>query len=55
MDGSGSLREDNAERRIFHCDSLRSGFGVKYDAPKIEAFCEILLALPIVETRKWCI
>ena len=49
MDRSGSLREYNAERRIFHCAFLRSGLGVKYVAPKIEVFCAILSALPVVE------
>ena len=51
MDRSGSLREENAERRTCHCASLRSGLGVESVAPNSEAFRAILAASPVVETR----
>ena len=33
MDGSGSLREANAKRKIFRCASSRSGSGAEVIAP----------------------
>ena len=50
MDGLGSLREENVERRICRCASLRSGSGVEAVAPKSEAFRASLAALPILDT-----
>ena len=55
MAGLGFLREENAERKIFYCASLRSGLGVEYVSPKSEAFRAILAALPVVKTRAECI
>ena len=45
---SGSLREDNAERSIYWCASLRSRSGVEVVAPKSEAFRASLAALGVV-------
>ena len=52
MDGSGSLREENEERRICRCASSRSGSGVKSVAPKSKAFLAILAAPPLVKLRR---
>ena len=51
MDGSGSFREENTERRICRCDSSMFGSGVESNAPKRKVFRAILAALPVVETR----
>ena len=50
MDGSVSLREENAERRVFCCASLRSGLGVEVVAPKSESFRASLAVSPVVDT-----
>ena len=54
MEGLELLREENADRRICFCASLRSGSGVKAVASKSEAFCAILEALPVVDTSAEC-
>ena len=54
MAGLGFLREENAERKIFYCASLRSGLGVEYVSPKSEAFRAILAALSVVDTSAEC-
>ena len=48
VERSGSLREENVERRIFRCVSPRSGSGVGAVAPKSEAFRAILAASSVV-------
>ena len=55
MDGSGSLSEENAERRICRCASSSSGSEVEAAAPKSKAFREILAELPVVDTSVECI
>ena len=50
----GSFREENAEMRIFCCNSSRSGAGVESVAPKSEAFRAILAALSVVDTSAEC-
>ena len=50
MDGSGSLREKNAERRICRCASSSSGSGVEAVALKSQAFRSILAVPPVVDT-----
>ena len=50
MDGSGSLREENADRRICRCAYSGFGSGVEAVAPKSEVFCTILVALPVADT-----
>ena len=44
MDGLGSFRKDNAERRIFRSASSRSGLGMNGITPKSEAFRASLVA-----------
>ena len=48
MDRSGSLWEENIERRICRCASLRSGSGVESVARKSEAFRTSFAASPVV-------
>ena len=55
MDGLGSLREDNEERRICLCASSRSGSGVEVVTPKSEALCASLAASPVVDASAECI
>ena len=54
MDGSVSLREENAERRVFCCASLRYGSGVEVVASEIEAFRMSFAASPVVDTSAEC-
>ena len=54
MEISGYLREENAERMIYCCASLRSGSGVEAVAPKSEAFRASLAALPVVYNSEEC-
>ena len=54
IDGSGSLRWDNVERRICRCDSSTSGSGVEVIAPKSEALHASLAVLPIADTSAEC-
>ena len=54
IDGSGSLRWDNVERRICRCDSSTSGSGVEVIAPKSEALHASLALLPIADTSAEC-
>ena len=42
VEGSGFLREENVERRIYCCASSRSGLGVESVDPKSKAFRTIL-------------
>ena len=44
-----SLREENEERRICRCASLRSGLGVDFFTQKSEAFRASLAASPVVD------
>ena len=55
MGGLGSLREENAERRICRCASSRFGLGVEVIAPKRKAFCKILAELHVVDDSTECI
>ena len=54
MDGSGSSREENSERRTCHCVSLRSGSGVEYVAPHSKVLYVILAASPVVKNGAEC-
>ena len=54
MDGLRSLREKNAERRIFRCVSSRSKLGVEDVDPNSEAFHASLAVLPVVDTSEEC-
>ena len=55
IDGLGSLREENTERRIYFCASSRSGSGVEVVAPKSETFRASLAASPVVDASEDCI
>ena len=55
IDGSGYLREENAEKRICRCAYSRSGLGVEYIAPKREASHGSLVASPVVDIVAECI
>ena len=55
MDGSGSLREENVERRICRCASSRYRSGMDDIAPKSEAFRACLAVSLVVDSSLECI
>ena len=55
MGGWGSMREENVERTMCRCASLRSGLGVEDATQKSNAFRARLAALPLIDTSAECI
>ena len=54
MDGSESLMEENTERRIYRCDSSRSGLRMEIVNPNRKAFLLSLMASPVVDASAEC-